>query len=88
MFDGVSVARILLVSVSLSFIIKACWHSHELSEILNAADIAGLSDGRCTLTLLADVAKERKKLLRETLVSMGLASAAVIMATILYCYFD
>lgn len=76
------------MSIGLLFTLKACWHGHELSELLTAADIAGLSDGRCSLLLWADAARERKSLRSKALVSTSLASASLIIATVLYCYFD
>lgn len=80
-------ARIFLVFTGVLFTLKACWHRHKLSEVLNAADIAGLSDGRCTLSLEAGLAEERRVLRVKTYISVGLASVVATMTAASY-HFD
>lgn len=84
MFDGLLMVRGALASASLFFALKACWHWHETTETLNEADIAGLSDGRCTASLVAGLDDERKRLRGKTLVSVILAATSVIIVILLY----
>lgn len=67
---------VILSFVALLLLVKAGWHRHQISEIFNAADIAGMSDGRCSNELLANVANERKRLRSQ--VSFSLSTACVI----------
>ncbi len=88
MLDGLLMARVILASASLFFALKACWHWHESSETLNGADIAGLSDGRCPMSLLAEVTEERKRLRIKSQISLGLASVSTIAVAMVYLSFD